>query len=68
MISALWDEYYPTIQEIEEINFRDIGKLPSGKYGIIINDVEYRIVNQPSMDIYEESKKMGLKFKKIVKE
>ena len=74
----LWDEFYPRIQQIDEINFRDIGKLPSGKYGIIIDDVEYRLVNNVSIDLYEESKKVQqeestkrcskMKFKKIVKE
>ena len=58
----LWDEFYPRIQQIDEINFRDIGKLPSGKYGIVIDDVEYRLVNNVSIDLYEESTK------KIVKE
>ena len=67
----LWDEFYPRVQQIDEINFRDIGKLPSGKYGIIIDDVEYRLVNPMSaIDLYEESTKRGskMKFKKIVKE
>lgn len=56
----LWDEFYSRgIKQIEEINFRDIGKLPSGKYGIIIDDVEYRIVNvMDCLDVYEESKKV----------
>ena len=66
----LWDEFYPRIQQIDEINFRDIGKLPSGKYGIILDNVEYRLVNNVAIDIYEESTKRGnkMKFKKIVKE
>ena len=54
-----WDnlmEEFPDIGTIDEINFRDIGKLPSGKYGIIIDDVEYRLVNNVAMDIYGESK------------
>ena len=69
---TIWDEFYSRgIQQIEEINFRDIGKLPSGKYGIIVDDVEYRLVNVMNcLDVYEESKnkKMGLKFKKMAKE
>lgn len=57
LVSDLWDEFYPRIKEIDEINFRDIGKLPSGKYGIIIDDVEYRLVNVMNcLDVYEESK------------
>ena len=66
----LWDEFYPRVQQIDEINFRDIGKLPSGKYGIVIDDVEYRLVNNVSIDIYEESTKRCSKMKsrKIVKE
>ena len=67
----LWDEFYPRIQQIDEIDFRDIGKLPSGKYGIIVDDVEYRLVNPMSaIDIYEESTKRNnkMKFKKIVNE
>ena len=54
----LWDEFYPEINQIDEINFRDIGKLPSGKYGIVLDDVEYRLVNNVAIDIYEESKKI----------
>ena len=54
----LWDEFYPRIQQMDEINFRDIGKLPSGKYGIIIDDVEYRLVNNVAIDLYEESRKI----------
>lgn len=68
LVSNLWDEFYPRgIREIDEINFRDIGKLPSGKWGIIIDDVEYRLVNVMNcLDVYEESKsKNG---KKMVKE
>lgn len=71
LVSDLWDEFYPRIKEIDEINFRDIGKLPSGKYGIIVDDVEYRLVNVMNcLDVYEESKgkKMGLKFRKISEE
>ena len=66
----LWDEFYPRVKQIDEINFRDIGKLPSGKYGIIVDDVEYRIVNNVSIDLYEESTKRNnkMKFKKNVKE
>ena len=57
LVSDLWDEFYPRIKEIDEINFRDIGKLPSGKYGIIVDDVEYRLVNVMNcLDVYEESK------------
>ena len=63
----LWDEFYPRIQQIDEINFRDIGKLPSGKYGIVIDDVEYRLVNNVAIDLYEESARK-MKFRKIVKE
>lgn len=69
----LWDEFSGKVQQIDEIDYRDIGKLPSGKYGIIIDGVEYRIVNQPWIDLYEESRK-GVKestrktMKKIVKE
>lgn len=67
---TILDEFYSRgIQQIDEINFRDIGKLPSGKYGIIVDDVEYRLVNNVSMDIYEEStRKTKMKFKKIVRE
>lgn len=54
----LWDEFYPRVQQIDEINFRDIGKLPSGKYGIIVDGVEYRLVNNVAIDLYEESKKV----------
>ena len=66
----LWDEFYPRVKQIDEINFRDIGKLPSGKYGIILDDVEYRIINNVSIDLYEESTKRNnkMKFKKNVKE
>ena len=64
----LWDEFYPRVKQIDEINFRDIGKLPSGKYGIILDDVEYRIINNVSIDLYEESTKRNnkMKFKKIM--
>lgn len=62
---TIWDEFYSRgIQQIEEINFRDIGKLPSGKYGIIIDDVEYRLVNVSCLDVYEESKKVTKESKK----
>ena len=69
----VWDDLmseFPDIKQIDEINFRDIGKLPSGKYGIIIDDVEYRLVNNVAIDLYEESTKRcsKMKFKKIVKE
>ena len=71
LYQELWDEFYPRVQKIDEINFRDIGKLPSGKYGIVIDDVEYRLVNpMAAIDLYEESTKRGskMKFKKIVGE
>ena len=55
---------------MEEVNFRDFGPTSSGwKRGLEDDDYEYRIINSPAIDIYNESKRnQKMKFKKIVKE
>ena len=59
---------FDSIKIIDEINFREIRKLPSGRYGIEIDDVEYWIINNVSEDLYMESTNMKNKWKKIMKE
>ena len=49
---------FDSIKVIDEINYRNIRKLDSGKYGIVIDDVEYWIINNVSEDLYMESSVM----------
>lgn len=58
---------FENIGIIPEIDYRRIKLLPSGKLGIVIDDVEYWIINDVSEDVYMESKQKG-KWKKIMKE
>lgn len=66
-LMGIIDGFEGDIEIIDEINYREIRKLPSGKYGIEIDDVEYWIINNLSEDLYMESKQKG-KMNKIMKE
>lgn len=54
-LMGILDGFEGYIGRIDEINFRNIRKLDSGRYGIEIDGVEYWIMNNVSEDLYMES-------------
>ncbi len=57
-LMGIIDGFEGDIERIDEINYREISKLPSGRYGIEIDGVEYWIINNVSEDLYMESSLM----------